>query len=52
MKLLELVVDGDLLAPLLVVVVLLVVVFVVPFVLCARGRYDNESLSTRSDCSR
>ena len=55
MKLVDVVLDGDLLVPLLVLLVLLLVVFVafvVPFVLCARGRYGNESLSTRSDDSR
>ena len=54
-KLLEVVLDGDLFVPLFVLLVLLLVVlvvFVVPFVLCARGRYGKESLSTRSDGSR
>ena len=52
-KLLEVVLlAGDLLGPLFVLVVLLLVVFVVPFVLCARGRCGSESLSTRSDGSR
>jgi hypothetical protein len=36
---------GDLFGPLFVLVLLLLVVFVVPFVLCARGRYGNVSLS-------